>query len=207
MRLWCRSLRLDLDPASLAAMSQTARPAVFTLWHNRLFIAAECHRRFRSSKRIYALVSASRDGAWLAAFYETVGLATVRGSTSRHGREALLALAAKLREGDDVGITPDGPRGPCYELRSGGVLLARRTGAATIVVGAKFHRAWRVRSWDGFYVPLPFSRVTITCELWDVDTETPGAETAEKLRARLLEFSPDRPSDQGRHPTSTVVRK
>jgi len=83
VRLWCRTVRIEADEATRRVMGRLDQAAIFTLWHNRLFIAAELYRRFRKGKRLYALVSASKDGAWLAAFFEVVGLRTVRGSSSR----------------------------------------------------------------------------------------------------------------------------
>ena len=191
VRLWCRTLRIEIDERSRAVMGRTESAAIFTLWHNRLFIAADLYRRFRKGKRLYALVSASKDGAWLAAFFEVVGLRTVRGSSSRFGREALHSLAEKLRQGEDIGITPDGPRGPCYELKGGGVILARKTGAGTILVGLRFTNAWRLASWDRFYLPLPFSRIQLRAEEWSAEQLTGNGDTLGAVQTRLLELNPD----------------
>jgi len=191
VRGWCRTLRIDLDEGSRAALSRTGGATIFTLWHNRLFVTAEVFRRFREGKRIFALVSASKDGAWLAAFFAVVGMHTVRGSSSRFGREALHALAEKLQQGDDVGITPDGPRGPCYDLKGGGVLLARRTGATTVLLGVRFTKAWRLRSWDAFYLPRPFSRIELRAEEWSAARLAGGEDVLNAVRTRLLELNPD----------------
>lgn len=172
-------------------MSRIDRPVIFTLWHNRLFVAAEVYRRFRQGKRLHALVSASKDGAWLAAFFEVVGLHTVRGSSSRFGREAMHQLANCLHEGHDVGITPDGPRGPCYDLKGGGILLARKSGATTMLVGMEFTNAWRLPSWDKFYLPRPFSRFKIHAEEWSPGTESGRNDDVAQVRDRLLAMNPD----------------
>src|SRR6185437_8699149 len=87
----------------------------------------------------------------------------VRGSSSRLGREALTGLVEVVKAGHDVGITPDGPRGPCYDFKPGALIVARRTGCLALLVGGEFTSAWRMRSWDGFYLPKPFSRVRIRC--------------------------------------------
>lgn len=191
VRLWCRTLRFELDERTRVVMGRLDRAAVFTLWHNRLFVAAEVYRRFRKGKRLYALVSASKDGAWLAAFFEVVGLHTVRGSSSRFGREALHSLAEKLQQGDDVGITPDGPRGPCYDLKGGGVILARKTGANTILVGMRFAKAWRLGSWDHFYLPVPFSRIELRAEEWSTAQLADCGDPLPAVRSKLLELNPD----------------
>ena len=149
--------------------------------------------RHRSSKtRAYALVSASKDGAWLSAFFALFGLNTVRGSSSRLGREAATALVEMLRAGHDIGITPDGPRGPIYELKPGAVIVPRRTGAPLLLVGAEFSSAWRLKSWDRFYVPRPFSRVRMRCEIISAAQLADRDAGLALLHERLRAINPDR---------------
>lgn len=191
MRVWGMTLRFETTPEDLQRYQRRDQPVAIVLWHNRLFLSAEIVRRFRQGRPTYALVSASRDGAWLSAFFSLVGMRTVRGSSSRLGREAATALVEVLRAGSDIGITPDGPRGPCYDLKAGALIVARRTKTPLILVGAKFHSAWRMKSWDRFYLPKPFSRVEMRSisvsaeELADRDAAT------EKIRGQLLAINPD----------------
>ena len=164
LRLWTRTLRFEQSPETQAAFDVWDRPVAMVIWHNRLFISGEIIRRCRRGRTFYALISASRDGAWLAAFYRMMGISSVRGSSSRGAREAVTALIDVLRSGRDIGITPDGPRGPRYEFKPGGYIVARRVNAPMLLIGARFSRARRLRSWDAFMIPLPFSRVHISCE-------------------------------------------
>ena len=166
-------------------------PVAIVLWHNRLFLAAEIVRRFRVGRPAYALVSASQDGAWLTAFFSLAGMRTVRGSSSRLGREAASALVETLRDGYDIGITPDGPRGPCYEVKPGGVIVTRRARAPMLLVGGEFESAWRLRSWDRFFIPKPFSRVRMRCELITVDQLADRDASIAMLQRRLLALNPD----------------
>jgi hypothetical protein len=191
LRLWGRSLRFDTAPEDLRNYTKHDEPVAIVLWHNRLFLAAEIVRRFRVGRPAYALVSASQDGAWLTAFFSLVGLRTVRGSSSRLGREAANALVETLRAGLDIGVTPDGPRGPCYEMKPGGVIVARRTRAPMLLVGGEFKSAWRLRSWDRFYVPKPFSRVRMRCEIITVEQLADRDDAMAMVRARLLALNPD----------------
>ncbi|HWA09064.1 MAG TPA: lysophospholipid acyltransferase family protein [Opitutaceae bacterium] len=192
LQLWGRSLRFELSEEDRRNIVRRDQPMAVVLWHNRLFLVAEIFRRYRSDRPIHALVSASRDGAWLHAFLSIIGIRTVRGSSHRFGREAAMALVDALRAGHDIGITPDGPRGPCYELKPGGLIVARRTQAPLLLIGGRFPSAWRLRSWDRFYLPRPFSRVQVRCEY------VPAAEIAgdrdeaiARLSARLMAISPD----------------
>ncbi len=192
LRLWGRTLRFDLMPQDLANYTKSDQPVAIILWHNRLFLAAEIVRRFRQGRPAYALVSASQDGAWLTAFFSLAGLRTVRGSSSRLGREAASALVDMLRAGHDVGITPDGPRGPCYDLKPGAVIVPRRTRAPVLLVGGEFQSAWRLKSWDRFYVPKPFSRVRMRCELLTPEQLADRDAGLTLMRERLIAINPDR---------------
>jgi lysophospholipid acyltransferase (LPLAT)-like uncharacterized protein len=85
----------------------------------------------------------------------------VRGSSSRLGATAVLQLADVLAGGRDIVITPDGPRGPVYVLGPGIVLLAQKSGAAVFPLHLEYSSCWRVKSWDRFILPRPFSRVRV----------------------------------------------
>jgi lysophospholipid acyltransferase (LPLAT)-like uncharacterized protein len=192
MRLWGRSLRLETSPEALRNLNKIDEPVAFTLWHNRLFVTAEIFHRYRRGRPVYGLVSASQDGAWLEAFFSLVGIRAVRGSSSKLGREAVTALVEVMRAGNDIGITPDGPRGPLYEFKAGGLIVARRVRAPLLLLGCAFESSWQLRSWDRFYLPRPFSRVRVYCE------EVPALAMADReasivaLQARLLAMNPDR---------------
>ena len=191
VRLWGRSLRFEVAPEDLRNITKRDEPVAIILWHNRLFLAAEIVRRFRQGRPVYSLVSASKDGAWLDAFFSQVGMRTVRGSSHNLGREAVVALIGKLRAGHDIGITPDGPRGPRCEFKAGALVVTRRAGVPALLLGGQFHSARRLKSWDGFFLPRPFSRVRMLC------TVVPAAElrsqnmTAGELQRRLREMNPD----------------
>ncbi len=191
LRAWGRTLRFEMDAESAAAVRKSDEPLAVVLWHNRLFVTFEIQRRYRASRPNHALVSASRDGAWLAAFLSLVGMQTVRGSTSRFAREAAGELVETMRAGHDIGITPDGPRGPCYSLRPGALTVARSAHARLLLIGAEYDSAWRTRSWDRFYLPKPFSRVRLHCRIRSLDTDVDRDTAAAEVRAELLELSPD----------------
>jgi lysophospholipid acyltransferase (LPLAT)-like uncharacterized protein len=191
VRLWARSLRVEIDEEDLRAISKNDEPLTIVLWHNRLFLAPEIVRRYRR-RSVYALVSASRDGAWLAAFFSHLGLHSVRGSSTHQGREAARALIGRLRAGCDVGITPDGPKGPQYDFKAGAFIVTRRAATPVILVGARYFSAWRLRkSWDGFYVPRPFSRVRMFSTCIPAGEIRSRDMTVARLRDRLMAINPD----------------
>lgn len=191
LRTWGATLRVEPCGDSEKWLRKTDEPVAFVLWHNRLFIVSEIFRRYRDGRPIYGLVSASRDGAWLAAFFSLVGIRSVRGSSSRLGREAVTALVDVVRAGNDIGITPDGPRGPRYDFKAGALIVSRRTQMPILLLGAAYESAWQLKSWDGFYLPKPFSRVRVYCTLISADQLTDRERSAETLRQQLLAMNPD----------------
>lgn len=191
MRMWGLTLRLDASDAHLRALEKRDEPVAMVLWHNRLFLAAEFFRRFRQGRPAFALVSASNDGAWLSAFFSLVGLNTVRGSSSNYGREAVHALIEVLREGHDIGITPDGPRGPIYEFKPGGLIVTRRAVAPMLLLGFELEACWRLRSWDRFCIPKPFSRVRVRGELVPATEQADRDAALGHAQQRLLALNPE----------------
>jgi lysophospholipid acyltransferase (LPLAT)-like uncharacterized protein len=107
------------------------------------------------------MVSASKDGGFLSGILECFGVQPVRGSSSRRGPQALLELKSLAERGYDLAITPDGPRGPCYVVQDGVMSLAQLTERPIIPVSYNLRWKLRMRSWDRFQIPLPFSR----CEM------------------------------------------
>jgi lysophospholipid acyltransferase (LPLAT)-like uncharacterized protein len=192
MRLWWRTIRIEIAPGDLSVVTARDRPTLFVLWHNRLFMAADIVRRYRRGRPFYSLISASKDGSWLAAFFSAVGVQAIRGSSSRRGREAASGLVEVLRSGFDAGITPDGPRGPRYEMKPGAVVVARGTGTLVVLAGMEFESSWRLSSWDGFHLPRPFSRVHLRFVAVEPDALGDGGDAARELGRRLAAINPDR---------------
>lgn len=163
--LWSRTIRIDIDEASRLALSAQRSPVALVIWHNRLFMEAECIRRYRDAKPFYGLISTSKDGAWLVGFFEMLGIKAIRGSSSWSAREAVTAMIKVAQRGEDIAITPDGPLGPCYEFKPGSLIIARRAHLPMVLLGMEFSHAKQLRSWDKFIIPWPFSRMRLRCAL------------------------------------------
>jgi hypothetical protein len=184
------------DPGGLL-VHLPARPVIFAIWHNRLFLMPYLfHRYWRTRQRgkVAVLVSASKDGEKLVRVLEHFDLVCVRGSSSRRGQAALLELTRYVQDGYDAGITPDGPRGPCYRVAPGVISLAQVTGAPIIPVAWEVTRQWQLRSWDRFIIPLPFGRAVLRIApplVVDRDLDAGGREAKrldlEQVMKRLVE--------------------
>ena len=174
-------------------------PAIYCTWHNRLALCLVPYysyvKKHNRTPGLAALVSASKDGAFLAAILECFGVQPVRGSSSRRGPQALLELTSWAERGYDLALTPDGPRGPCYVVQEGAIGLAQVTGLP--IVPASYSLGWKIRakSWDRFQIPLPFSRcemmfgkiVRVPREASDAERET----LRQQLEQTLKEISRD----------------
>jgi hypothetical protein len=159
---WRLNLR-GLTPSTVAA---EPGGVIFCFWHNRILaISLAFLRRYPGGRKgVTVLTSASRDGEILSAVMAGLGMDSVRGSSSRRGSRAQREMARVLHAAGDAAITPDGPRGPCYALSPGVIQLAQLTGAPIYPVHATFSRAIRMNTWDGFMIPLPFSRITVVVD-------------------------------------------
>ncbi|MEP6777206.1 MAG: lysophospholipid acyltransferase family protein [Chthoniobacterales bacterium] len=160
-RIWARTLRFKVeDPGSVVAAARD-QPFIFAIWHNRLLMLPPVFDRCFPGRRSVGLISASRDGDLVSILIERSGYGTIRGSTSRKSVIALRQLADALAAGMNVLITPDGPRGPVYEANQGIIFVAQKSGAAVVPMNMEFSRAWRLKSWDRFMIPCPFSSVRV----------------------------------------------
>lgn len=130
---------------------------VLAVWHARLLPLAYTHR----GRGIVMLISRHRDGELIARVIERLGFGTARGSSTRGGEEGAREMLRHVLEGRQVGVTPDGPRGPARVVKPGTVFLASRSGRPFVPVASAASRAWVARSWDGFRVPWPFARVVV----------------------------------------------
>jgi Kdo2-lipid IVA 3' secondary acyltransferase len=159
------TLRFEVEDRAGAFV--TGRPGwIWAFWHNRMFVIPYIHDRWFAHIPGAILSSPSGDGQIIADACAEFGFEAARGSSSKpqKGLGALILLAEKVKEGRDVGITPDGPRGPCYELQPGLLKLAQLTGGAIVPVRVEYSRALRFKTWDAFLLPLPFSRVKVIFE-------------------------------------------
>jgi len=186
LRLWLATLRFRCN---VERIDDSEGPVVLLLWHDKLFVSSWIANRY-FSRPVTALISTSKDGAWLVAFFRFMGITAVRGSSNRRGAAALITLTRSMRAGSHAGITPDGPKGPALEFKSGAVSLARLTRSPFVVMGIRYHSCWRMQSWDRFALPVPFSKVEVTLLREPKPTEGETDEAvASRLQAKLNETS------------------
>ena len=159
---------------------------IYAFWHQRLLPFCFTHR----NQGVQVLVSTHRDGEIIARTIQRLGFGTVRGSSTRGGREALFRMVHESREGHDLAVTPDGPRGPRYLLKPGLVIIARKTGLPVVPIANAVWPRKELTSWDGFHVPFPFGKcVIIHGEPVFVPPYGDREEIRKDLEQRLIEIT------------------
>jgi len=152
------SLRMTVEDRGNILDQPEHPPVIIAFWHNRTALMAYFYEHYCRGRTALTFISRSRDGQFMADVALRFGIQAVRGSSSRHGISATLAaIRASTDDKIDLVITPDGPRGPRYEVQPGILRLAQATQRPIVAVTYELKWKWELRSWDRFHVPLPCS--------------------------------------------------
>lgn len=150
-------------------VDESARPflagkenAIFTFWHGRMMLLPPFYTLQRKIPVMHVLISLHRDGKLISQIIGHFGQPTVTGSSSKGGGDAMREIITLLKEGNNISITPDGPRGPRQQvIAEGAVTVARMTGKPIVPVTFSASRCRRLNSWDRFMLALPLGRVSL----------------------------------------------
>lgn len=153
---------------------------IYAGWHGYTFIPATFFRGYG----LWTIISLSRDGEMQNRIFTKFGFKTVRGSSGRGGIRAAMESVKILRDGASMAFTPDGPRGPNRRVQGGVMLMARKSGAAIVPVGNSAKWRWCAPTWDGYMIPLPFSRAAF---VFGDPIYVPANATDEEAEAIRLE--------------------
>jgi lysophospholipid acyltransferase (LPLAT)-like uncharacterized protein len=129
-------------------------------WHQQFFSAIR-HFQIYKTFNPSIMISQSSDGKIVASVAERSGWNTVRGSSSKDGREALKKMIANLKESKLAAHIVDGPKGPSGKVKAGVIRLAHATDAVIVPFSVSAERAWYFNSWDKFLLPKPFTKVLL----------------------------------------------
>jgi len=153
-----KSLKIKwIGEENLKAIREKKGKVLYAFWHGRMLILSYTHRR----KKNQVLISQHRDGEIIARIIERLRFGTVRGSTTHGGFKAILQMANKVKEGYDIAITPDGPKGPAFNVQPGTAYISQKSDIPIIPITNSAERRWTLKTWDGFIIPQPFSRAVI----------------------------------------------
>ena len=163
-----------------AACWRQNKAMIACFWHGRVLIM---FKAWLSSNKFHMLISNHSDGEIIARTTQNFGFGWIAGSSSKGGRKAFMTILKTLKNGESVGVTPDGPRGPRYHMSLGSIQMARLSGAPIFPVSYSSTRGIFMKSWDQFFFPLPFGRgVFVYGPLLDI-ANSPKSD--EELRQEL----------------------
>ena len=141
----------------LKSIRDSGKNVILAFWHGRIFMATY---RFRG-QGIVVMISQNRDGEYIARVIKRFGYGVARGSSSRRSHGATVEMLRAMSNGQDAGLSIDGPRGPRYVAKPGAAFLAKKSGNPMVPFNISVEKKWMMKSWDRFIIPKPFSRIAI----------------------------------------------
>jgi len=156
-------------------------------WHQQFFSAI---RHFQNYKVFNPsiMISQSSDGAIVAGVAKRTGWNPVRGSSSKGGRDALKKMIVNLKDSKLASHIVDGPRGPAGKVKAGVIRLAHASNAVIVPFSVSAEKTWSFNSWDKFFLPKPFSKVTLRFGEMIKFDRAKDREGFEKQRKQLEEI-------------------
>lgn len=132
---------------------------IMACWHGELLMIPYAYTRYRKNPHVKLVISEHFDGNLIAKTLNFFGFDTIRGSSTRGGAKALIQSIKEIKDGYDLGITPDGPKGPRHQVHDGIVVMAQKAKVKIVLVEIKPTKYWQLKSWDKFVIPKPFGTI------------------------------------------------
>ena len=155
-------------------------------WHGELLMIPYAYKRYRKTPNVKIIISDHFDGTLIAKTFSHFGYGNIRGSSTRNAARALLGAIKELKNGVDLGISPDGPKGPRHSVADGIVVMAQKAKVKIVLVEIKPSSYWQLKSWDKFVIPKPFGLISYyISDMIDV-SEMDLADAKELIQKRLL---------------------
>ena len=139
--------------------SDDKEPFIICMWHGDLLSQIFNYFGFRKNGIVKAMVSENRDGETITKLVAMFRIWAIRGSSSKGAAKVIISALKVLKEGNDIAITPDGPRGPRYSIADGIVAIAQKSGKNIVCFNTIPTKYWQFNSWDKFVLPKPFGKI------------------------------------------------
>ncbi len=130
-------------------------------WHGELLISPQVYRKLRKTQPTSAIISRHFNGELIARVLRYLHISSLRGSSNRGARGALINSIKAINKKQTILISPDGPKGPRYSMSDGAVALALKAKLPIMIVNYQPSSYWQLKSWDRFLIPKPFSKLDI----------------------------------------------
>ena len=164
-------------------------PSIFVFWHGEIAMLVFGYIEYRNSRNIDVMISQHHDGEIATRLLYLFGGGVIRGSSTRGGVFALKGALKSFKKGRDVGITPDGPKGPRYSVANGAAILAQMRNVPIITMNCIASKAWRLKSWDRFSIPKPFCTLDYYYSDPFYVTNDSIESANDKIKERLMKYA------------------
>lgn len=180
LQLFVRFIYLTNKKVFHHAKIDENEPIVVAFWHGELLMQPFNYQKLRPKGIVKAMISNHKDGEAITRVVEFLGIGSIRGSSSKGGAKALISTIKELKSGNDIAITPDGPRGPRFSIADGIVAISQKSKAKIVVFNCRPTKYWQMKSWDRFIIPKPFGTIEFFIQE-PLDISSLDMEEAKKL--------------------------
>lgn len=172
---------------------------IATFWHGEIPMQGHLYHhilKMRNEKidiknmRYGTVISEHSDGEFAAKLYALYGFKGIRGSSTRGGVKALVNALGKLKEKWDIGLTPDGPRGPYHSVANGAVVMALKSQTKIVGFRVEPSKFFQLKSWDKMKIPKPFGEISYYILPPLYLSQEQSLEENKKILQKYLEASP-----------------
>lgn len=165
-------------------------PVVIAFWHGELLMAPFVYNKLGTSRDINVMISDHFDGEIIARVIRLFNMKTVRGSTRKGATKVLISALKAVRDRDEnIGITPDGPKGPRHSISDGAVVIAQKANIPIVVINCRPKKYWQASSWDRFTVPKPFGTIDFYISEPIYLSNISKDKAKSYLKERMLEYA------------------
>jgi len=161
---------------------------VCVTWHGELLMSPQAYRHLHKKHPASAIISSHFDGSLIAKTLEFLKIRPLRGSSRKGAKQVLLQAFKSIKSGEEVLITPDGPKGPRHKMNDGAVGIALKSKLPIFVMNFKADRYWQLKSWDKFVIPKPFAKIDFYIQSLSLEGLT-HEEAKAYLWERMLEHT------------------
>jgi len=161
---------------------------VCVCWHGELFMSPQAYRHIHKKHPASAIISSHFDGSLIAGTLSFLNIRSLRGSSRKGAKQVLMQAFRSIKSGEEVLITPDGPKGPRHFMSDGAIGIALKSKLPVFIMNFQAKNYWQLSSWDEFVIPKPFTKVDFYIQ--SISLEGMELEEAKNyLSSKMLEHS------------------
>ncbi len=146
------------------------RAMLLSTWHHQGLLLAYYIKKNKIPS--WAISSTHADSEILARILTSWKISLIRGSSTRGWVNVIKKMIRLYQKNTPIiTVTPDGPRGPRKQAKTGAFSIAKKNNAMIFSVSASASQYWSLPSWDRTIIPKPFSTIYINIEEMSLDTD------------------------------------